>query len=127
MNAFERYRPMLGAVFCGPFIMGCIFMASILRGGSPVQPDDYGLIVYAIPGWIWALAQMVLAGGAAFGAFYGHPRVHAAGALGLGVLFEFFAAAAWMGGAKGILLVAMAIPAGALCLLSAGIGWGNGR
>lgn len=107
--------------------MGCIFMASILRGGSPVKPEDYGVLVYAIDAWIWALAQMVLSGLATFGAFYGYARLHAVAAFGLGGLFEFFAAAAWMGSAQGILLVAMAIPAGALCILAAGVGWGHGR
>ena len=127
MNAFDRYRPAVGVFFCVPVIMAAIFMASILRGGSPVAPEDYGMIVYAIPAWVWAATQIALSGTAAYGAFYGKAKVHAVGAFAVGTMFEFFAAAAWMGGAEKILLIAMAIPTGALCYFAAGIGWGHGR
>lgn len=127
MTSFDRYRPVIGAFFCAPLIMAGMFMASVMRGGSPVSPSDFGPIVFAIPAWFWALLQITFAGAAAATAFKGHPSLHAISAAALGVLFEFFAAAAWIGGATEILLVTMAIPTGALCFLAAGIGWGHGR
>lgn len=127
MTAFERYAPAMGVFFVAVAIMPTIFGISIMRGGSPIQPATYGLIVYAIPAWVWTVAQLFLAGGASIAAFAQRPRALAIMAALCGALMEFFAAAAVIGEAEEILLVAMAVPTGALCFLCAGIGWDHGR
>jgi len=71
----------------------------------------------------WVGAQVAFAGAAVAGCAFGWPRIAALGAGGLSFLFEFFAAAAIVAGASGTLLVAMAIPTGALAFLCALICW----
>jgi len=127
MSTFERYAPAVGIFFCAPILMAFLFGVSILRGGSPIQPGTYGIIVWTIPAWIWVLLQISLCGWAALSAFRYQAKSHAIAASLCGALMEFFAAAAVLGDADEILLVAMAIPTGALCFLSAGIGWDHGR
>ena len=127
MSTFDRYRPAIGVFFAAPLLMALIFAVSIIRGGSPIQPGTYGVIVWTIPAWMWVVVQFGLSGWACMSAFLGHARSHAMAAALCGVLMEFFAAAAVLGNAEEILLVAMAIPTGALCFLCAGIGWDHGR
>ncbi len=117
----------MAVFFTAPLIMAAIFGVSIMRGGSPIQPSTYGVIVWAIPAWIWVVTQCGLASWAAITAARGSARWHAVAAFLCGLLMEFFAAAAALGEAKEILLPAMAIPTGALCFLCAGIGWDHGR
>jgi hypothetical protein len=127
MSTFDRYRPAIAIFFAAPLIMALIFGVSIMRGGSPIKPDTYGLIVWTIPAWIWVLLQVGLSGWACLAATLGRPRNLTFAAALCGALMEFFAAAAVIGDAEEILLVAMAIPTGALCFLCAGIGWDHGR
>lgn len=127
MSAFDRYRPAMAIFFVAPLIMAMIFGVSIMRGGSPIQPGTYGLIVWSIPAWVWVLLQVGLSTWACLSALVGNARGHMVAAALCGALMEFFAAAAVIGDAEEILLVAMAIPTGALCFLCAGIGWDHGR
>ncbi len=123
MTDFERYRPAMGIFFAAPLFMAVIFGGVVLQGGSPVRPEFYGPIVYEVPALTWVSAQVVLSGLAVLGCARGWPKVAAIGAFGLSFLFEFFAAAAIVAGASGTLLVAMAIPTGALAFLCALICW----
>ncbi len=127
MSHWERYRPAIGVFYLAPVIMALIFGVSVLRGGSPIQPGTYGIIVWTIPAWVWVVIQISLAAWAAQTAFTGKAKAHAVAAVMCGTLMEFFAAAAVLGNAEEIVLVAMAIPTGALCFLSAGVGWEHGR
>lgn len=126
-SSFERYSPAMAAFFFAPLIMALIFGVSIMRGGSPIQPSTYGVIVWAIPAWVWVVTQLSLSLWAALAAARGHAKPHAMAAFLCGLLMEFFAAAAALGNATEILLPSMAIPTGALCFLCAGIGWDHGR
>lgn len=127
MTAFQRYAPAMAAFFTAPIIMAMIFGVSILRGGSPIQPGTYGVIVWAIPAWIWVALQLGLASWAVIAAIRVDAKSLAISAALCGVMMEFFAAAAVLGKAEEILLPAMAIPTGAICFLCAGIGWDHGR
>lgn len=127
MKPFDRYAPAMAAFFVAPLIMAAIFGVSLARGGSPIQPGTYGLIVWAIPAWAWVLVQGGVTSWAALSAAWGRDKQLAVAAFMCGALMEFFAAAAILGEAEEILLPAMAIPTGALCFLCAGIGWDHGR
>lgn len=117
----------MAVFFAAPLIMALIFGVSILRGGSPIQPGTYGLIVWTIPAWIWVLLQVGLSLWACVASIKPDAKSLAVAATACGVLMEFFAAAAILGDADEILLPAMAIPTGAICFLCAGIGWDHGR
>jgi low affinity Fe/Cu permease len=123
MNAFDRYRPAMAAFFAAPLVMALIFGSVVIKGGSPVRPEFYGPIVYAIPALGWVTMQVVLSGAAMIGFAWGRPRLAAGSAFFLGALFEFFAAAAIVAGASGTLLVAMAVPTGALSVVCASVAW----
>lgn len=127
MTTFDRYAPAMAVFFAAPLIMALIFGVSIIRGGSPIQPATYGLIVWSIPAWVWVVLQVSLSVWASLAALLGRSVALAVGAASCGVLMEFFAAAAILGDADEILLPAMAIPTGAICFLCAGIGWDHGR
>lgn len=127
MTTFDRYAPAMAVFFAAPLIMALIFAVSILRGGSPIQPATYGIIVWSIPAWVWVVVQVSLSAWASLTAAFARPKTFAAAAAACGVLMEFFAAAAILGDADEILLPAMAIPTGAICFLCAGIGWDHGR
>jgi hypothetical protein len=127
MTPFHRYAPAMGVFFVAVAIMPTIFGISIMRGGSPIQPSTYGVIVWAIPAWVWVVSQLSLSLCAALSAARNHARLLALFAFLCGLLMEFFAAAAVLGNATEILLPSMAIPTGALCFLCAGIGWDHGR
>ena len=123
VSDFDRYRPAMAIFFAAPLVMALIFGAVVVSGGSPVRPEFYGPIVYAIPALAWVSVQSALSGLAMAGCLLNYPRLAAIGACGLGLLFEFFASAAVMAGASGTLLVAMAIPSGALAIVCAVICW----
>ncbi len=129
MSNFDRYRPAMAIFFAAPIVMAAIFGGVVMNGGSPVRPEFYGPIVYAIPALVWVGAQMTFSMAAVIGCAFDMPRVAAIGAGALSCLFEFFATAAVAAGASGTLLVAMAIPTGALAMLCALICWRgrNGR
>jgi len=116
---FDRYRPAMAIFFAAPLIMALIFGGVVLNGGSPVRPEFYGPVIYAIPALTWVSSQVVLSLMAVVGCAWGYPKIAALGALGLSGLFEFFAAAAIIAGASGTLLVAMSIPTGAMEMLCA--------
>ncbi len=120
---FERFRPAMAIFFAAPLAMACIFGGVVVNGGSPIRPEFYGPVVYEIPALRWVAAQIVFAGAAAFGCAWGWPIIAAVGAWLLGSLFLFFATAAIAAGASGTLLVAMAIPAGALSWVCAWVSW----
>lgn len=123
MNAFDRYRPAMAVFFAAPLAMAAIFGGVVLSGGSPVRPEFYGPVVYAIPALAWVSAQVGLTVLAIMGCAMRWPLMATIGAVGLGGLFEFFAAAAITAGASGTLLVAMSIPTGALSMVCAAICW----
>lgn len=127
MTPFNRYSPAMAVFFAAPLIMALIFGVSLIRGGSPIQPGTYGLIVWSIPAWVWVTLQVSLSAWASIAAVKADAKSLAAAATACGVLMEFFAAAAILGDADEILLPAMAIPTGAICFLCAGIGWDHGR
>lgn len=123
MTGFERYRPAMAVFFSAPMFMAAIFGGVVLSGGSPVRPEFYGPVIYAIPALVWVGLQLSLTFAAMFGCIMNYRKVAAFGAMGLGMLFEFFASAAIMAGASGTLLVAMAIPTGAIAVLCSAICW----
>lgn len=123
MTTFERYRPAMAVFFGVPFITALIFGGVVIAGGSPVKPEFYGPIVYAIPALTWVSIQIVFSLAAIIGCAVPMPRLAAIGAMGIGLLFEFFASAAIVAGASGTLLVAGSIPIGALAMVAAAICW----
>jgi len=123
VNEFERYRPALAIFFAAPLVMALIFGAVVIEGGSPVQPEFYGPIVYQVPAMAWVAAQSLFSAAAMVGCAMRWCRIGAAGAWLLGSLFLFFATAAIAAGATGTLLVAMAIPSATLSWLAAMLIW----
>lgn len=123
MSDFDRYRPAMVIFFASCLLMALIFGGVVIAGGSPVRPEFYGPLVYAVPALAWSGIQAFASGLALAGCVFGYPRAGAIGAAGLSLLFEFFAAAAVLAGATGTLLVAMAIPAGAIAIICAVVMW----
>jgi hypothetical protein len=123
MTAFEQHRPAMGIFFASCAVMALIFGSVVLYGGTPVRPEVYGPVVFAIPALAWASTQFILAAMAVAGCVFRFPRMASIGALGIAFLFEFFAVAAIFAGASGTLLVSMAIPAGAIAAVSSMICW----
>lgn len=119
MSDFERYAPACVVFFGAAAVMAAIFGSVVIWGGSPVSPELFGPIVYAVPAIVWAAMQIVFAVIAAYGCGFRKPRIATLGAFLLGVKFLFFATAAIAAGATGTLLVAMAIPATGICWLAA--------
>ena len=101
-------------------VMAMIFMAVVLRGGSPVEVDDYGPIVFAVPAWVWAGLQIVFSATASWAAFTMRAQLMTIASVCLACKFLFFGSAAAVAGASGTLVVAMSLPTAALCFL---IGW----
>lgn len=123
MTTFDRYRPAMALFFAAPLIMALIFGGVVLYGGTPVRPELYGPLIFAIPALVWVAAQVTFSGLAVAGCAGGWPKLAATGAMLLAALFQFFAVAAILAGATGTLLVAMAIPTGAISMVCALICW----
>jgi hypothetical protein len=77
--------------FLGAAAMGAWFGAEVLRNGTPVTPDVYGDVVFAVPALTWAGAQIVLGLMAAVGYATRRRGMAGFGAAGLTVLLSFFA------------------------------------
>jgi hypothetical protein len=123
MTTFDRYRPAMALFFAAPLIMALIFGGVVLYGGTPVRPELYGPLIFAIPALAWVAAQVTFSGLAVAGCAGRWPKLAATGAMLLAALFQFFAVAAILAGATGTLLVAMAIPTGAISMVCALICW----
>lgn len=123
MTAFERYRPAIGVYNLAIAVMAAIFGGVVLQGGTPVKPEYYGPVVYAIPALVWTALQFGMAFLGAVGAAFRFPISAAIGNFGLFALFNFFAFAAAIAGASGTLLVAMAVPSAAMCALCGAVCW----
>ena len=105
MNAFDRYAPAMAVFFLGSLAVPLGFGAVVIKGGSPVTPDTYGPIVYAVPALCWVGAQLAISLVAVAGALYRWPTIAAIGAGMIGLLMAFFAGAAILAGASGTILV----------------------
>jgi hypothetical protein len=123
MSDFDRYRPAMAIFFAAPLVMAVIFGAVVISGGSPVRPEFYGPVVYAIPALTWVSMQLAFTLAAVLSCSFGWPKVAAVSAWLVGALFLFFATAATAAGATGTLLVAMSVPSGALSWLCALVSW----
>lgn len=125
MSDFERYAPAIAAFF-GAFgiAVPMLFAAVTFSGGSPVTPQQYGEIVYAIPALVWAGLQLAIGGMGCAAALMRWSFVCAAAGFSFFVLMTFFAAAAIIAGPTGTLVVAGAGAGVApLAALAAGIAW----
>lgn len=91
MNAFDRYAPACGMFFLGGAAMGGWVGAEVALNGSPVTPDVYGDVVFAVPALMWAGAQVFLALLAAVGFATRKRGMAGFGSAGLTVLLSFFA------------------------------------
>ena len=105
MSDFERYAPALAVFFLGSLAVPLGFGAVVITGGSPVTPDTYGPIVYAVPALVWVGAQLAISLVAVAGALLRRPLLAAIGAGMVGLLMAFFAGAAVLAGASGTVLV----------------------
>lgn len=107
MTDFLRYAPAI-ALFFGLFGMAvpALFSAVVIQGGSPVTPQQYGEMVYAVPALVWAGLQFTFGAGAFLCAMGRRPVPTAVfGACFTGLMI-FFAAAAIIAGPTGTLVVA---------------------
>lgn len=116
---FDNLRPAIGAFFLANLNMALIFGAVVAQGGTPVTPELYGPIVFAIPALWWSGVQAILAASAACGAICNRRWPVIIGGVGLTILFLFFALAAMAAGPTGTVLVSMALSTAPLCGLSA--------
>lgn len=123
MNLFQRLAPAFSGFFLASVAMAGIFGAIVFQRGSPVMPDAYGPIVYAVPAWVWTVAQGGLSAVAFIGAAFHRPYTSAIGSGMVAVLFLLFAAGATYGQFKEPYLVAMAWPCCAICATIAWISW----
>lgn len=123
MTSFDRYRPAMAIFFAAPLVMALIFGGVVIYGGTPVRPELYGPVIFAIPALVWVSAQVAFSSLAVIGCIGNWPKTAAIGSMCLACLFQFFAVAAILAGATGTLLVAMAIPTGALSMVCALICW----
>ena len=105
MTGFERYRPAMVAFFGGSLAVPVGFGAVVIKGGSPVTPEIYGALVWAIPALVWVGLQLSISLIALTGAAMNMPRVTCIGATLVASLMAFFAAAAILAGAGGTILV----------------------
>ena len=106
MMAFERYAPAMVLFYLGCAAVPAVFGVVVWRGGSPVTPEIYGPVVYAIPALTWAATQFSFAMLAVLGAAARWPVVAALGAGGIAATLGFLAVAAALAGATGTLVVA---------------------
>ena len=105
MTAFDRYRPAMAVFFAGSMAVPIGFGAVVIKGGSPVTPEIYGELVWAIPALVWVGMQLSISAIALFGFATGRPIIAAIGAGLIAALMTFFAAAAILAGAGGTILV----------------------
>lgn len=106
MTDFDRYAPAISAFFMGSCMVPIIFGAVVLHGGSPVTPQQYGEVVYAVPAVVWAAVQFGASGLTALSAAARWPRMTAIGSGIMCIYLTFLAAAAAMAGATGTLVMA---------------------
>jgi len=123
VTQFERYSPAIAVFFLASFSMSAIFGTIIWYMGSPVMPEAYGPIVYAIPAWVWVSVQAMLSLVAAVGAALNRPYTAAIGCGLVGALFMFFAFGATYGGFVEPYLVAVSWPCSAICCLASWVCW----
>lgn len=57
VNACDQYTPAIGAFFAGLLGMSLDFASVVVAGGSPITPEVYGPMVYAIPALAWVSLQ----------------------------------------------------------------------
>ena len=107
MNDFDRFAPAM-AVFYASFgvAVPSLFVAVTLQGGSPVTPEQYGEIVYAIPALVWAGVQLSVGFVGLLAAAFRWPKISLAASSAFFGLMTFFAAAAIIAGPTGTLVVA---------------------
>ena len=105
MTTFERYGPAMAVFFAGSMAVPLGFGAVVIKGGSPVTPEIYGALVWAIPALVWVGLQLAISLIALTGAALAMPRVTCIGATLVASLMAFFAAAAILAGAGGTILV----------------------
>lgn len=120
---FQRLSPAFAGFFLASIAMSAIFGSIVYSNGSPVMPEAYGPIVYAIPAWAWTFAQGSFSLVTFVGAAFQRPYTCAIGSGLVTALFLLFAAGATYGEFKEPYLVAMAWPCSALCAMVSWISW----
>lgn len=128
---WTRYRWTVLLFNAGAILQSLLFGAIVLAGGSPVTPELYGPIVYAVPALVWIGAQLSLGVIAVFGAATDRPMIAGLGSLGLTVLLMFFGVMGMDAGSSGTLLVTGTIgwlgPLSAIATMISFSGVGGGR
>lgn len=101
---FERYAPAIALFYAGSIAMPVMFGSVVLVGGSPVTPELYGPLVYAVPALVWVAGQLIFASIATIGAGLRMPTVAFIGSAGMTAYLAILATASLMAGATGTLL-----------------------
>lgn len=102
---WSRWRWAILLFYLGSIAQAAVFGSVVMAGGSPVTPELYGPLVYAVPALAWVAAQVFLAALAVAGAALDRPGIAGSGALGITVLLMFFGVMGMDAGASGTLLV----------------------
>jgi hypothetical protein len=118
MSYFERLSPAI-ATFYALMVMPAVhLMVMAAAGGSPVSPELYGPLVYALPAWAWAAMQIVICAACAVSAANVWTRVFIFWAILYAAMMICFSVMTQQGGAQGAVLMAhnvwVAVPIG-LC------------
>ncbi len=127
MGEFERLAPAMAVFFFGGAVAASVFAAVVAMGGSPITPEIYGPLVYALPAWAWVAIQMVICVGGGISACARKQWMTLFFAICFTLLMITFALMAIQAGATGIIMVTHAgvwggIVGSAMCLVCAGGG-----
>jgi hypothetical protein len=123
MGPFHRFAPAIALFYAALAGIPATFGAVVLSGGSPVTPELYGPLVYAIPAKVWISAQLAFASVAVWGAAREKPVTAAIGAHGVSAVLGLLAVLAVTAGATGTIVVAGSIFLAALSTVAAQICW----
>lgn len=129
VNEFERYAPAIVVFYAALAGIPAAFGVVVMTGGSPVTPELYGPLVYAIPAKVWISVQLTCALIACVGAARRWPVVAALGGSGVSAVLGLLAVLAVTAGAEGTLAVAGSIFLAALSIVAVQVCWRgrNGR
>lgn len=105
---FDRLKDAAGLFMALGGVAASIFGIVVLKGGSPVTPELYGPLVYAVPAWSWVVVQMVICFGSAISLWVGHRVASAMFSSLFCLLMVVFTCMAWQAGASGTIMVANA-------------------
>jgi hypothetical protein len=102
---WSRWRWPILLFYLGAIMQAVVFGMVVLAGGSPVTPELYGPLVFAVPAVFWISSQIACSFTAAVGAAMNWPMTAGVGSLGMTVLLMFFGVMGMDAGAPGTLLV----------------------